>query len=64
MYINIVFFIELKQINESFSGAMAGLAFGMIVLGILITAAIYVALVKMKKIPDNMAVGFVKDSDA
>lgn len=44
---------------------MAGLAFGMIVAGILIAAGIYFALLKFRKVPDSMAVSFVKsETDA
>lgn len=46
-------------------GAMAGLAFGMLLFGVLIAVGIYFALIKFKKVPDSMAVSFVKaDSDA
>lgn len=54
-----------RNVIYLFAGAMAGLAFAMIVAGVLIAAGIYFALLKLRKVPDSMAVSFVKsETDA
>jgi uncharacterized protein (UPF0333 family) len=45
-------------------GAMAGLAFGMLIMGILLAAGIYFGIAKFRGKPlDGMAVSFVKQDD-